>query len=265
MTNHMQNTFPLHERPILRHWFGLIGLMTCLVTSASSQQPSTNLRPEPPPGTLLKAAPTYSQWTIAFSYPQDRARQAKDTPLPPLEPNLVRKVVTTKTGNMIHEETLSVSGALFDKWQVDSLFYIKPPGQSYWGECDDRYVKNNRTSDTNLAFLPEKGFRDLDWVSGETYVGVVKQNDTVFLLFVPATAGTLDFSNPVKIQAQPIVAYVDAETRLPALFKKGGVIQNYIFSAPPANIQSLPADLAKQIKDGSERRAKLFGAPKQEY
>jgi len=214
---------------------------------------------------LLNHAPAFSQWVITYSYSQERPQPGKDAPARPLDSALPRKVTTTKTREIIHEQTVSVSGATFEKWQVGRIFYIKPQGQKHWGACDERFVKSNLIPNASLSFLPANGFRDLDWINSETYAGAVKQNNTTYLLFVPKSAGNLDYGKPAKIQAQPVIAYVDDATRLPALFKNADVTQTYAFSPPPTAMQALPPDLAKQIKEVSEMHAKVFGAPRAEY
>ena len=152
-------------------WYLLLPLATCLVASAWCQEGKSSGRPTPPPGILLSAPPEFSQWTVTCSYPQDHPSRAETKHLAVLDPNLVRKVAITKTREIIHEETVSVSGDRFDKWQNSSKYYIKPQGQSYWGECDANLMKNNVVSDARLLPLPTNKFRGLEWIDGKTYAG----------------------------------------------------------------------------------------------
>jgi hypothetical protein len=241
-----------------RHLLFWLILGGCLPLMGWSQEPAKR---EPPSGPLFRPAPTYSQWVITFSYPQDRT-DGDAKKLPSLPPNFDRKVLTTKTGNIIHEETLSVSGVKFDKWQVAHFFYIKPAGQSFWGECQGPSKDANNTF---LMPLPDKGFRDLDWISTETYAGAVMDGGLEYLIFVPENAKTVDISSAAKLQALHTVAYINAETRLPSILKKDDIIRNYKFFPLPQQMQALPDDLAKQIKAVSEKRAKLFAPPTKEY
>ena len=62
-----------------------------------------------------------------------------------------------------------------------------------------------------------------------------------------------------------MIAYVDASTRLPVRFKSGDVTRIYSFASEAPPMLALPADLAQEIREGKERRAKVFVAPKREY
>jgi len=62
-----------------------------------------------------------------------------------------------------------------------------------------------------------------------------------------------------------VIAYVDASTRLPVRFKSGDVTRIYSFASEAPPMLALPADLAQEIREGKERRAKVFVAPKREY
>ncbi len=158
-----------------------------------------------------------------------------------------------------------MSGAKFDKWQSGSKYYIKPTGQRYWGECDAKFVKNNPTSDTKFLPLPAEKFRGLEWINGNTYAGSVTEQGTEYLLFVPANNANVDFSNAAEVMAQPVIAYIDATTRLPVVFKNKDIVQQYTFGNAPVEMQSFPADLAVEIKDGDEKHAKVFASPHKEY
>ena len=231
-----------------------------LAANAIAQQAAET--PQIPTGKLLLPPPEYSQWGVTYSYPQDRF---KDEPLPALEKSLPRRVTTTKTCDILHEETVDVAGVKSDKWQAGTTFYLKPPGQNYWGEYDRAWYHNNLPTSAALQPVPLKGFQDLDWIGRDTYAGSIKQNGAEYFVFVPSNAGSLDVGNPAALHAQPVIAYVDAATRLPVRFKNGDVIRSYAFApeAPPP--LALPADLVREIRDGKERRAKVFVAPKREY
>jgi hypothetical protein len=253
----------------LRHWtlHGICFFAAALIWGplfASAQTAGTNAEIQPPTGPLIVPAPAFSRWTATYTYPQEQGVRVKD-PTRPLDPTLVRKIVVTKTRDIIHEETFRVSGDSFEKWQVGRAFYIKPSGQKYWGAYDENYIKNNSTPDTKYKFIPASGFRDLGWVGVETFVGELRQGNADYLIFVPTGAGKVDLSNPAKLQEQPNIAYVDASTRLPTLVKKDGVTCTYLFFTPLTKIQQLPDDLSHQIKEVSEKQAKLLGVPNREY
>ena len=174
-------------------------------------------------------------------------------------------MTVTRTKDILHEETVSVSGARFEKWQNNGKYYIKSQGQSYWGECDATFLRNNPTSDPKLLPLPTDKFRDLEWVGNQTYAGSLKEQGREYLLFVPADNANVDLADPAKLKTLPVIAYIDAATRLPVVFKNKEVIQQYTFVNAPTDMQAFPADLAQEIKDGNERRAKVFALPHNVY
>lgn len=232
------------------------------VLCARAQQTTDKSKPEIPSGNLLACVPENSQWVVTFFYPQDRS---KDAALPALEKTLPRKIITTRTCELIHEETCDVSGEKSDKWQVGTTFYLKPPGQKFWGEYDPAWFHNNLPTSPALSPIPLKGFQDLDWISRETFAGSIKQNDKEWFVFIPLNAREVDVAKPADLNAQPVIAYVDASTRLPVRYKNRDVVRSYSFApeSPPRLV--LPADLAQEIRDGKERRAKVFAVPKREY
>ena len=237
-------------------YFALLALAANAVAQQAAEKPPI------PPGKLLSPPPEYSQWMVAYSYPQDRSQEEN---LPALEKSLPRKVITTKTGVILHEETVDVAGGKSDKWQVGTTFYLKPPEQNYWGEYDATWQHNNLPASAALLPVPTKGFQDLDWIGSDTYAGSIKQNGVEHFVFVPSNANNLDVGKPAALNAQPVIAYVDASTRLPVRFKNGSVIRTYAFAPDAPSMLALPADLVREIQEGKERRAKVFVAPKREY
>jgi len=245
---------------------------TFFVAGSLAQVPGGGAKPKPvpPTGPLLNPAPKFSEWVITFSYPQDRPSLKTGAPspeLPPLAPSLPRKILTTKTGDVVHEQTQDVSGKVFEKWQDGPKNYIKPPGQTTWGVLWHRGANNN-TSDPNFP-LPENGFRGLDWINATAYAGTIKTEAGAALVFLGLGADYVDLSDPKsakdKLANESTVAYIDFQTRLPSSVKEDDVIRTYTFTTPPSAMQKLPADLTNEIKKGNESRAKLLAAPKQEF
>ena len=247
--------------------FALIAFGTAF--SVLAQAPHRAPRPVPPVGPLLNPPPNFSEWVTTFSYPQDRPDPKTGVPpsgLPPLSTTLTRKVITTKTGNIVHEETQDVAGRKSDRWQNGQTIFIKTVGQSAWGVLGQRAGKNNFANDPNLP-LPASGFRDLDWISADAYAGSLKTDSGVFLVFIPPGSGTVDLTNPKAALAQLptlfMVALIDYKTRLPVSVQGNGITRSYNFTAPPVSMQTLPPDLANQIKADQARVAKLFAVPSQ--
>ena len=176
-----------------------------------------------------------------------------------------RSILTTKTGKIFHEETTSVSGKKLDRWQQDQTFYIKNESQRNWGAYDNEYRRKNPTTDPSLSPIPESEFRGLDWIKDDTYAGPVRSGTATFFVFVPSNAAALDVNDAKALEGQPVIAYVDAATRLPASVRENGVTRIYSYSTPPSVPLTIPEDLAASIKRGEELKAKFNAAPQKEY
>jgi len=75
-----------------------------------------------------------------------------------------------------------------------------------------------------------------------------------------------DPSKQKELESLPKIAYVDTETRLPDMVRIAGETRVFKFSqTPPSSVQTLPDDLAAEIKNGNEIRAKRNAAPQAEY
>ncbi len=245
----------------------------CVVNAYSQQQEQDGTTSfEIPSGPLLNSAPAFSQWIITISYPDDKKENGVANPSDPAKPipeNLAarpRTITTTKTGEIIHEETVTVGGNKLENWQINGDFYIKFPGNSFWSA----YEKSGPpTSDSRVALLPACGFRGLDWINKYTYAGKIKSASGFWLVFVPGGRETVNAQDPTKLKVLdtlPTLAYVDAETRLPVMARADGVTRAFSFTQPPpTSLQTLPADLADEIKKGAELRAKRAAAPLKEY
>ena len=229
----------------------------------------------PPPGPLLAKAPALSQWTITFSYPEETKAQgtaySPDTAKAVLESlsARVKTVVTTKTGDIIHEETTTLGGNKTEDWQVRGSYYIKYPGKNVWSA----YEKNDSALSTvrfrTAMILPDSGFNGLDWIGSDSYAGKIKTSTGENLVFVPGGMSTLNVADPAgqaKLQTLPKVAYVDSTTHLPVMVRTPSETRQFTFSPhPPSSVQTLPADLADEIKAGEAIRSQRTGAPAREY
>jgi hypothetical protein len=201
-----------------------------------------------------------------YSYPADRPENKQSARPSSFDPAAPRKVLVTKTQDIIHEETWYVSDKKLDKWQQGERFYFKAPGLSFWAAYDQASQKNNLTLDPKLLPFPKTGFRGLDWIGTQTYAGTMKSDKgNLLLVFVPQNADKLDVNDAKALERQSLIAYIDVETRLPSIVRERNVVCTYAFYPPPGTIQALPPDLAAEIKAGDEKRAKLNSAPVKEY
>ena len=231
-----------------------IGCGTLTARAQESAAPTQGV--EIASASLLKSAPDFSQWTVSYSYPADSKSSVKirdgHEPL---------KVTTTQTKHIIREEAVDAKGRRAEAWYVGSTQYRKAFGDAAW------YISTpqdnpDRPPDPEYSPLPPNGFRDWSWVGQSSYVGPIVFEGVTCLVFAPSGAAKLDHSNPQRIKeqtsTQPLVAYVNVETRLPQALRTGDVIRRYQFLPPPTAVQQLSPDLAAQIKKVEEGRARLY-------
>lgn len=239
----------------------LLALFLSLNLNVLAEEPS-NARPTLPQGSLLKSAPHFSQWIVTFSYPQERAVSNSQAKASSINPSLPRKIVTTITDKIIHEEIFTVGLAKIDRYQVGRIIYSKLPNVAFWTMYNPDEQKNTPVQDRSLSPLPENGFRGLDWISDRTYVGTLNQGKISYLAFAPLNVENVDFKS---LTALSTFACIDADTRMPALVGENGVVRTFSFLPPPTTVQNLPVDLMKDIKEGEAIRAKFNTAPAKEY
>jgi hypothetical protein len=226
---------------------------------------------EVPSGPLPHPAPNFSQWTITYSYSEEQT--AKDSDNPSEGAKLIvatmgtrpRTIVTTKTGEIIREETTTIGANQQEDWQVHGSYYIKYPGKSFWSAYE-RSDPSMANSNITALTLPPSGFRGLDWINKQTYVGRMKTEWGDCLIFAPGGQGTVkgDLTKQ-KLDAVPTIAYLDAETRLPVMARAGDETRVFQFTQAPTSLQTLPEDLASEIKAGDALRAQRNAAPQKEY
>jgi len=216
---------------------------------------------EIPDGPLLRPAPEFSQWTITLSYPDERGKKADDKPpIPGLE-NRVHQIVTTKTKNIVHEETIDGKGVKSEKWYVGSTQYRKDPGATVWYE-NSAGTMGKTQQDFHYTPLPPSGFRDLDWINADAYAGTIAYGKGKCLVFIPGGGSA---TNAAVVTTLPTVALIDSETRLPVEVHNGGIIRVFQFADQAPAMQTLPPDLAEEIKKGDEGRARLDQRPPRPY
>ena len=224
---------------------------------------SLDLQAEAPSGPLLSNAPDFSQWTVTFTYPEEKETGSELTPAKPKPAYFktqIHAVTTTKTRNIVHEEFVDEQGQKSDLWHVGGTQYQKAPGSTIW----QQHGANELTDRNELKIyspVPPSGFRDLDWITRENYVTTIKNGEHAYLVFVPNPPPGLDLSNPddrsEKIASLASVAYINATTRLPFQVTFHHVTRTYQFGTPPTDVQSLPDDLAQAIKKARESAALL--------
>ncbi len=223
--------------------------MTSLIFSSGLAvvwaQPSSDGSVEIPSGALLKPVPDFSQYTITFENPK-----ASD---PTAAANAINQIIVTKTGNITSEVTIHQNGAREEVWHVGSSQYQKSGNDPVWygsSPAGDGNKTNNGYSP-----MPAIGYRDWDWVNRETFLGTMALDGGSCLVFGPVNAAKPKAGSGMtkdQLAALPLMALVNAETRLPMALGGNGHNQRYIFAPPPTAMQQLPPDLAEQLKKAED-------------
>ncbi len=244
-------------------------LFSALLVSAmvaSGQQTATEAagsgagkKPDLPTGPLLRTAPDFSQWQVVFTYPDEKITE-KATPPPRIIQTIrllrPRSVVTTKTGRIIHEAVVDVADRTSDNWFEGAVQYMRINSDPTWYEVDPGIPGT-----TNYHPLPPSGFRDMELVQAANFAGVMPFGKGKCLVFTPGGAAALDLSNPDEVEKRitlvSSIAYIDAESRLPIAVRTRSSLRTFHFNVPPTEVQSLPPDLAAQVRKGKEGRALL--------
>jgi len=245
----------------LRSGIWVLPPLIILCAASAHAQTGSSPKPELPPGPPLAPAPSFSQWIVTFSYPEERAKSENPSGFGPGPVNVgtrTKKITTTKTEEIVHEEFVDGLGGKFDQWHVGPILYIKSSGSNTWGQIEASRA-TDRGIDTDEV-LPANGFRGLGWIARDNYAGTVKYSGRNCLLFVLGAPPHLDLSNPdslKKLESLNAVAFVDAESRLPVEAGASGVIRYFQFADAPSDKLTLPPDLAQQIQQGEEGRARL--------
>lgn len=243
----------------------------CHAPISSAQSPAEKLaaggkrtdRPDPPPGPLLRSAPEFSQWTISYIYPEDRKNAAGAALPASLHPHPTQ-AHTAKTRDVVHEIVTDNTGKQTETWFSGRTQYIKPPGEVLW-RTSSNSDKDAGHDLYHTEELPPSGFRGLDWITPQNYVGTIPyRGGQSALVFVPSGPDKAKVGADTNMKAffdsQNIFAYIDAETRMPLFVKNNDEMRAFVFGAPPGEMQVLPADLAQQLKAAEDNRTRL-GAP----
>lgn len=177
-----------------------------------------------------------------------------------------------KTGSTILEQIVETDGNQNQIWHYSGVRITPVSGSSNAIVCPD-YGGGDIFS-VNFA---SSDFAGLDWISKDTYAGIVKYEGADYILF----KGTV---SPLSVRAQidehediekakafgqpysekltvPAIAYIDLESRLPAFVQFGNEKRTYQFQPPPTAPLKLPPDLAVQVQKYQEKIRRLSAPP----
>jgi hypothetical protein len=218
---------------------------------------SSNGLLKPPAGSMIASAPELSQWVITFSYPGDTPKGV--TPPPPLPAdNRLRAITTTKTKEIVHEQAVNGMGRTIDTWVIGQDQFFKASDDTFWGRALPGH-----------SVWPANGFRDLDWVSRDNYVGTMKYAGHSCLVFIQGAPVGMNIAKPgapvPSFDSFNVVAFIDAESRLPVESRDVGVVRSFQFGPEPTDKLVPPPDLAQELKHAALLNATFSQRPTREY
>jgi len=149
------------------------------------------------------------------------------------------------------DDYVGAGGAKRDIWHVGRDVYEKWTGAPMWVQDPARTV------------FPASGFRDLDWISKDNYVGSVSYSGRNCLVFVQGAPPTLNLQNSgpglEQLDAFHTIAFIDSESRLPVEVRLFGDYRSFRFATPATDKLALPPDLVAQLKHDADIISRLSG------
>jgi hypothetical protein len=200
----------------------------------------------PPAGPLLAPAPEYSKWVVTFTYPQNGAGAETRT----------KTITTTKTQDVVLEAMVTANGLEHDIWHVGEIQYDYLADSKIWLEPPP---KTSREYDP----MPANGFRDLDWIAMNNFIGRIKSPNGFYLVFSPVATRKLAAGAQLdQVKSLATYALIDDQTRLPALAQENFITRVYQFETPPVDKLTLPQDLEQILKKEQDVRARMNQPPR---
>ena len=255
----MPASFPRPQIPILCALCAL-GPLQAADIPAPSPDAATRPKVELPKGPLLSRIPAFASWSITYTYadPQDAPQKTPGQENKPPETDTSatvarpKRVLFTKTRNILHVETVDEKRQTWNRWCRDALQSVVFPAGKGIASCEGQDIYNPFYEDYQGTTFP--GF---EWVSAATFAGIENVHSRDCMVFRSAVTG-LDLMSPgeaAKLRAladegTPIpeealktkstVAIVDLETRLPVALQVAGEVRKYTFLAQPSAMLEFP-------------------------
>ncbi len=228
-------------------------------SSAFAQNQETNSPRISPPSDPVIIFPEKAIWEIVIQ-PLERLEFTQSSQIS--NQQVAKKIVLTKLKNVICKISHHADQTTSIKWQIGEVFYLKPKGQSFWSAYTMDWQSDNLPSNPELMPIPRFAFEGLEWVGQSNFAGQIELEGRLKWVFIPSKKPAAKIFQLKDLENIPQFVLVDAETRLPAYYKSATQIQVYDFTRPFPSDFAPPADLIQEIREGEERRAKIFKVPK---
>lgn len=246
---------------------GFLLFIVCLASAQPEPAPAQPQRKFPlPEGPLLRPAPSSAKWLITISYEDEKQLPASVGGKPaPLVSDYFqarpRAVVTTRTGNRVHEELQDSKGRVRERWFDGPSQFTKDPAATIWEQTEPS-GSGGAQPQSDYVPLPPNGFRDLTWVSPSSYAGTIQYGGYDCLVFIPGGEAAIDLAKPELVKTMwarhPMIACIDARSRLPIALRYINETRVFKWENAPSSPLTFPPDLSAMLQKKKEDQAKLF-------
>jgi len=200
--------------PMCRINLLLAGSLSILLTAGTSWAQEAK-KAEPPSMPLVAKVPETVEWTITPQYAEVTAAApgATSAPVPRYR---VTQVRTTKTGQLKRDQVTMGDGSVTEQWYSDAMFFsTSPDGEVIIDEIAQILPLDVDSPSPQVA----TGFPGVKWLKLENFAGV----------------DVVDKRPSYHFAKEAIEAWIDVETRLPVMYRSGGVTYRFKFSqtSPP--------------------------------
>jgi hypothetical protein len=232
-----------------------------LVTTPAPAEDRPPLPAKKMPGEL----PAFASWEITFKYAADptngpesgeaEASPAGDGTAAETEARPV-KVVVTRTGDVIREETSWSDRKKTAKWVLRGILQVledRATGQLF------RLPATTLVDD--FTDYSKGSFSELAWIGPDNYQGVSQINERPCFIFtadpgevVDQLGEELNAGMPAEMggtiaNTDSLAAAIDAETLLPVSFSNGSVTKTYRILPAPTSALQMPPEFAKEFEN----------------
>jgi hypothetical protein len=229
-----------------------------------------------PDGPLLKRVPDFAAWNVT-----DQGSLTTGSGSSSADGGADKKTVSQakfiKTGSTIFEQSVDSEGRSQEIWRISGMRVAKISGISSPIVCPDFGGGDIFSIDFSVS-----DFAGLDWVSKDSYAGIIKYQGRDCILFkseVSPLSRSQQGAEAARIASEkaeglpvdaetpkiPAIAYIDSETRLPILVAFGGQRRSYQYNSPPTEKLSPPLELAGPYKAYLQRLKRVSAPPARAY
>jgi len=270
----------------MKHMLISICVALTLAQELFSQTPSPAVSATPPLPPLIKRAPDKVQWVISYKVagPGIKTHEAQQQAGKTVEPPARQKIVI-KNQNLVFERTINENGAALDTWYLPPALAVSSSQGKSWTLAS---ASSPGFESTNYA---SEDFAGFEWISQQNFKGLKEVNGRPCLVFQDrvvtietaeleilrsdinrdfswltlnengaSTKGSPKRTFNIEDYKNPVVAYIDEQTRLPvALVYKcpaGTVTRTYQFQPAPATLQ-LPPEAQVILNTSAERQRRM--------